>query len=237
LISGSKKVLIVKSLAAGVLLLLSSAATPAQAQTRQGRRETNANRKLRVAREIRETYSHRWEVSGGGGYQRFSSGPYNQRNNEVSFFGMGQYALSPKLGVMGEVAGYYGNARLTNDKGNLLNNIGKPYNPQISDYTFTAGPSYRLRAKEKYAVTGYVSAGLAMGKFDSGSHGFTATNLGLWQDGFGPAFTAGVNLDYNFYPNLAVRVTPKYVGTLFSDTVQNSKDFNIGLVYRFGKIK
>ena len=47
----------------------------------------------------------------------------------------------------------------------------------------------------------------------------------------------GANLDYNFYPNLAARVTPIYLGTTFGGTVQNNLGVNIGLVYRFGRIK
>jgi hypothetical protein len=57
----------------------------------------------------------------------------------------------------------------------------------------------------------------------------------------------GANFDYNFYPNLAFRVSPTYVGTFFRldptdtlhgppGTIQNNFGFNIGLVYRFGKI-
>ncbi len=72
--------------------------------------------------------------------------------------------------------------------------------------------------------------------------------LGVWQSLTKPAFSVGVNIDYNFYPNLAFRVTPTYVGTFFrrdpadvnhgpNGTIQNNFGFNAGIVYRFGKIK
>ena len=63
-----------------------------------------------------------------------------------------------------------------------------------------------------------------------------------------PAFSLGANFDYNFYPNLAFRVSPTYVGTFFrrdptdtthgpDGTIQNNWGVNVGIVYRFGKIK
>jgi hypothetical protein len=58
----------------------------------------------------------------------------------------------------------------------------------------------------------------------------------------------GINVDYNLYPNLAFRVSPTYVGTFFrrdpldtnhgsAGNLQNNVGVNIGLVYRFGKIR
>ena len=82
---------------AGVLLAVSmaSGAVAAQAQTpRRSRRESSANRKARIARMIAETYSHRYEVAGGGGFLRFQSGA-PQRNSEVTFFMTGTYFLNP----------------------------------------------------------------------------------------------------------------------------------------------
>ena len=91
---------------AGVLLAASmaSGAVAAQAQTTsRTRRESSANRKSRIERTIAETYSHRFEVAGGGGYLRFQSGSSLQRNNEVTFFMTGTYFLNPKLGIIGDV--------------------------------------------------------------------------------------------------------------------------------------
>ncbi len=49
-----------------VVGLLGAAATEAQ-MTRRSKRESNANRQARIARTIEDTYTHRWEVAGGGG--------------------------------------------------------------------------------------------------------------------------------------------------------------------------
>jgi len=215
---------------AAVLLMLAMAGVAAQAQTRRPRRESSANRKARVERTIQDTYSHRWEVGGGGGYLRWRSGPNLQRNNEVTFWTNATYFLNPKLGVTGDIRGAYGNAKI----GNTIYNIP---NPQISEYMFMAGPTYRVYAKQKSAVGIYAEGGTALGKFGGGSKGIPDVALGLWPSSNArPAISAGANLDYNFYPNLAARVTPTYTWTNFGGTSQNSFGFNVGIVYRFGRI-
>jgi len=236
--------------AAGVLLasFIASGAVAVEAQTttRHTRRESSANRKSRIERTIAETYSHRFEVAGGGGYLRFQSGSLLQKNNEVTFFMTGTYFLNPKLGIIGDVRGAYGNAKIGNPVTSTSPNLG--FNPQISEYPLMGGVAYRLYAKEKIAVSVTAEGGAAIGKFDGGSKGFTSAELGVWQSTTKPVFSLGANFDYNFYPNLALRVSPTYVGTFFrldpSDTlhgppgtIQNNFGVNIGVVYRFGKIK
>ena len=140
----------------GVLLaiLVASGASAVEAQsTRRTRRESNANRKARIARTIEATYSHRYEVAGGGGYLRFRSGEYLQKNNEVTFFMTGTYFLNPKLGIIADVRGMYGNAKIGNSTPNFL-----PFKPQISEYPFMGGVAYRLYAKEKVAVPAALDA-------------------------------------------------------------------------------
>jgi Outer membrane protein beta-barrel domain len=232
---------------AGVLLagLMASGAVALQAQTtRRTRRESSANRKARIARTIAETYGHRFEVAGGGGFLRFQSGA-PQRNSEVTFFMTGTYYLNPKLGIIGDIRGMYGNAKIGN---NITSPVVLPFNPQISEYPFLGGIAYRVYTKEKVALSVTGEGGAAIGKFDGGAKGLTSAEIGVWQSATRPAFSVGANLDYNFYPNLAFRVSPTYVGTLFrrdptdtihgsNGTIQNNWGVNVGIVYRFGKIK
>jgi hypothetical protein len=209
---------------------IASGASIAQAQTPRRRRETNANRQARIARTIKDTYSHRWEVGGGGGYLRYRSGESLPRNNEVTFWLSGTRYFNPKLGLTADIRGAYGNAKIYN--------IGYiTYDPQVSQYTFLAGPTYRFYAKEKTAVSAFAIGGLGIGKFDSGSKGIPSSLLGTWPSQYRPAFSVGLNLDYNFYPNFAARLTPTYVGTTFGGTLQSNAGFNIGLIYRFGRNK
>ena len=215
-----------------VVSLLAGMQAGAQS-TRRPRRESTANRKTRIARTIEQTYGHRYEVAGGGGYQRFRSGPYQQQDNQVSFWASTLYALNPKYGIIGEVRGNYGNAKV----GNLPGGQFLPFNPQISEYTFMAGPAYRFVKKEKYAVTGFAEGGLGLGKFAGDSKGESAADIGVWTGDYAGAASIGANLDYNVYPNLALRVTPQYTFTTYGGTFEHSKGFNVGVVYRFGRIK
>lgn len=230
----------------GVLLaiLVASGASAVEAQsTRRTRRESNANRKARIARTIEATYSHRYEVAGGGGYLRFRSGEYLQKNNEVTFFMTGTYFLNPKLGIIGDVRGMYGNAKIGNSSPNFL-----PFKPQISEYPFMGGVAYRVYAKEKVALMLTGEAGAALGKFDGDTKGLPSSALGLWQSATRPAISLGANFDYNLYPNIAMRISPTWVGTFYQlspqdpapqphGSFQSNLGFNIGVVYRFGKIK
>jgi hypothetical protein len=215
--------------AIAVLAFAFTAAQSASAQlTRRPRRESTANRRLRIQHAIDDTYGRQWEAAGGGGFLRFRPGPYLRQNNEVSFWVDTMRSFNPRLGIMGTVMGSYGNAKIGNTAFNIPN-------PQISEYNFLVGPSYRFVAREKFAVSGQVQGGFGLGKFDGGSKGFSATDIGVWNSTLAPSFSAGISLDYNFDPSLALRITPVYVGTLFQSTLQNSKGINVGFVYRFGR--
>ena len=245
-------------------VLLTAAFSPAKAQTitkkRQEshpHRETNATRIARVRRTIEDTYSHRYEVIGGGGYLRFRSGDFTKKNNEVSWATALNYYLNSKLAVVGDARGSFGDAHQQLPL--AFPNIAKP---QINEYTFMGGASYRVYAQEKFAVSVQALGGTAWGIFSGGAKGLTGNEVGLWNDGFRPAFSLGVSVDYNIYPNLALRFTPTWVGTNFAgtktlvgtdtttngttvtttpvfngatgSTIQSNLGFNVGVIYRFG---
>ena len=217
--------------ATGLLALtLGAAAVSSEAQiVRRTKRESSANRKARIQKAVDDTYTHRWELFGGGGYLRFRSGQYLQKNNEVTWAASGTYMLNPRLGIIADARGGFGNAKVGN-------NIYSVYNPLITEYTFMGGPSYRFYAKQKYAASVHAMAGYSLGNFDGGSKAIPAPLLGLWPTSNRPVFSVGLNYDYNFYPNLAFRVTPTYVGTTFGSSLQNNLGINAGIVYRFGRI-
>jgi hypothetical protein len=227
--------MVLMGLAAGLVaasLVTAKAQTTTTATKRKqeahARRETNASRQARIQRTIDETYAHRWEVFGGGGFLRFQSGQYTQKNNEVSWAAATNYYLNPRLAIVGDARGSFGNAHA------LVNNTFGVYNPQINEYTFMGGASYRFYEKEKVAVSVQGLGGVGWGIFSGGAKGLTGTTIGLWPDGFKPAFSVGVSADYNFFPNLAFRLTPTYVGTTFGSKVQNNVGVNAGVIYRFG---
>ena len=216
-----------------LIAALAAFALPASAQTQTSRRdrETSAVRKARILKALEETYTHRWEAGGGGGYLRFRSGEFLQKNSEIAFWSSATYFFNPKLGLTGEVRGAYGNAKV----GNTVYNIK---NPQISEYPFLAGPTYRVYSKIKVSASVFALGGTAIGKFDGGAKGYTAAELGMWPDTLArPAFSFGGNLDYNLYPNFAFRIAPSYLGTTFGGNYQSNVGFEAGLIYRFGHQK
>jgi hypothetical protein len=239
--------------------LLAGALVPAKGQVgtqvqirkrkqEHARRETNASRKARIQRTIDETYAHKYEVIGGGGYLRFRAGDYLKKNNEVTWATQFNYYLNSKLAVVGDARGAFGSANA------YIDNQYGVYKPQINEYLFMGGASYRFYQKEKVAISGQAVGGVGWGIFSGGSKAVPATYLGLWSSETRPAFSLGVSVDYNIQQNLAVRFTPTYVGTMFrsgpaapdpvtglpattppSPSVQNNVGFNIGVVYRFGR--
>ena len=249
--------LVLMGLAVG---LLAGTFIPAQAQMTKkkqearARRETNATRLARIQRTVQDTYSHRYEVIGGGGYLRFQSGDFTKKNNEVSWATALNYYLNPKLAIVGDARGSFGDAHQQQPL--FFPNIARP---QINEYTFMGGASYRFYAKEKLAVSVQALGGTGWGLFSGGAKGLTGNDVGLWNDGLRPAFSLGVSADYNIYPNLAVRFTPTWVGTNFAgtktavgtytingitttdfngangSTIQSNIGFNIGVIYRFGR--
>lgn len=203
---------------------------PAAPVGARGRR-VNSNRQARIARNIQDAYSHKWEVAGGGGYLRFHPGSQLLRINEVNFFTSATRSLSPQLGIVGEVRGNYGKAKIPNL---LAQNF--IFSPQISHYNFMGGVQYRVYAVEKYTVSVVGEGGVTLSKFGGDTKGLPSQTVGLWKDSnYNPTFSGSVNLDYNLYNNLAARVQPTYVATTFGSTVQNSFGVNLGVVYRFGR--
>jgi hypothetical protein len=227
--------------------LLAGALVPATAQTEnekkkkkhesqesQALRETNATRLARIRHDTEQTYSYRYEIIGGGGLLRFRSGEFLQRNNEITWASAFNYYLNRRLALVGDARGSFGNARAYTG---ITNPYGV-YRPQINEYMFMGGVSYRFYAKEKYAVSVQALGGDVWGVFSGGSKGIPSTLIGLWRSDQRPVFSGGVSLDYNLTPNWAARFTPTWVGTNFIGPtgagIQSNLGFNIGVLYRFG---
>ncbi|HEX4155548.1 MAG TPA: hypothetical protein VHY48_08050 [Acidobacteriaceae bacterium] len=216
-------------------LLAASSATAQNSEINQLRHETNASRQARIQRTITDTYTHRWEIYGGGGYLRFRSGEVTQKNNEVSWATSANYYLSQRFAIVADARGSFGNGKPVRGTGSIT----QAPNPQINEYTFTGGINYRFYTREKLALSLQGTGGVGWGMFSGGSKGLTYIQTGFWQDAMKPAFIGNLNVDYNFYPNLAFRFSPTYVGTTFTSpeggSIQNNLGFNAGFIFRFGR--
>jgi hypothetical protein len=98
-----------------------------------------------------------------------------------------------------------------------------------------AGPTYRFYLQPKYSIAGRVLAGMSHGNFSGDTNGITPPLLGLYPDSTNVAVSASVIGEYNIAPAVALRVAPEYFFTEYGSTMQASRGFTIGLVYRFGK--
>lgn len=214
--------------------------TPAQDQAEpqqtpgQNTQEQSVQARIRARREqrriaaIHDTYSQRYETYLGMGYLRFQPGPYKQRTTFYAWdVGLTRY-LNERLGITGAGRGYYGTAYVG------LNPYGLT-RPSISEYNAMAGPTYRFYLHPRYAVSGRVLAGYAHGNFSADTNGLGGTTLGLWPDGGTFAADAAVIGEMNVTPAFALRLTPEYYFTGFGSSIQHSRGFTAGMVYRFGR--
>jgi hypothetical protein len=197
---------------------------PQQNQVRlaqEAQARIRARRQQRKGRIVQDTYSHKFEVYGGGGYTRFRPGSSLQNINESAWnAGFTDY-LWGRLGLTADVRGYYGTAFTYTGPYNI-------FKPSISEYTFMGGPQYRFVRREHWAISGQVLVGGAKGNFTANGAGLPGPFVGLWN--------SGTSIDYNVGPALAVRVQPGYWLTTFGSTTQvKNLGFNAGLVFRFGR--
>jgi hypothetical protein len=223
--------------ATAAFLLLSAVASaqlaPNGAPAPGRSRRINANRRARIQRNIEDSYSHRWEVAGGGGFLRFRTGENLQRISQVNFFMTPTYNLNPRWSAALDLRGMYGSANIPNIF--VKNGV---FSPQISEYTLTAGPQYRFLTREKYSLSATAGVGVGLSKFGGDAKGLRSEDLGMWPDSNAKvAFSASVMGDFNIYNNFAFRVQPTYLGTTFGNKVQNNLGVQLGLVYRFGRQK
>jgi len=191
-------------------------------------------RALRRAAAIHEAYSHRYEAYTGMGYLRFEPGATLQRAHEYAWnVGFTRY-FDERLGLTIDGRGYYAVAYVGGPH-NVTNNAIT--NPAISQYAVLAGPTYRFYVQPKYSVSGRVLGGFEKGNFSGDTNHSTllSTQLGLWMDGYVFATGVSVPVEYNLTPNIGLRVAPEYYFTGFGSTLQYSRGFTTGIVYRFGK--
>jgi len=104
---------------------------PQQNQVRlaqEAQARIRARRQQRTQRVVQDTYSHKFEVYGGGGYTRFRPGESLQHINESLWNGGFTDYLWGRWGLTGDLRGYYGTAFITPNPYNI-------FKPSISEYS------------------------------------------------------------------------------------------------------
>jgi len=214
-----------------------AAQPPAAQQDNRGfqsvQERIRARREQRRAQAIRDVYSHRYELNLGMGYLRFkpgngTNGEGLQRTTYYSWnVGLTRY-YGQRLGITADGRGNYGTAFVGLNENNVTR-------PAVSTYTGMIGPTYRFYMQPKYSIAGRVLGGYAHGNFSGDTNGLGAKTLGLWPDGGTFAASAAVIGEYNLGPGLGLRLAPEYFFTGFGSTIQASRGFTAGFVFRFGK--
>ena len=207
-----------------------------------------ARRAQRRAAAIHEAYSHRYEAYTGMGYLRFVPGPGYPASPGVAHgpglehaheyawnVGVTRY-FDERLGLTVDGRGYYATAYVYLEPNNP-NYVPGMNNPAISQYAALAGPTYRFYMQPRFSVSGRVLAGIEKGNFsgDTNHSSVLATELGLWPDGYTFAGSASIPVEYNLTPKIGLRVAPEYYFTGFGSTVQYTRGFSTGIVFRIGK--
>jgi hypothetical protein len=188
-------------------------------------------REQRRATAIHDAYSHRWESYMDTGYLRFKPGPSLQRLTYYAWeTGLTRFT-NERLGYTLVGRGYYGTAYV----GLNQYSQGAFTRPAISQYDLLFGPVYRFYLQPKYSISGRAMAGWAHGNFSGDTNGISPPLLGLYPDANTYAASVSVIGEYNLAPNIAFKLAPEYFFTGFGSTVQASRGFTAGLVYRFGK--
>lgn len=221
-----------------------SQAQPSNGET-QGQLTVQARirlrREQRRATAIHDAYDHRYETYANLGYLRFTPGPSEQRTTFYAWdLGLTRY-YTERMGVNLEARGYTGIAYV----GLHPETQGAFTRPKISQYDVMLGPTYRFYEQPKYSISGRAQAGWALGNFtgdtngegslcNNGPNGSPSPCL-LWPDGNSFAANVAVVGDYNISPALAIRLAPEYMFNGFGSTIQASRGFTIGMIYRIGK--
>lgn len=186
----------------------------------------------RRATAIHDTYDHRWETYLDMGYLRFRPGPSPMQRLTYYAWETGLTRFSTeRLGFTAVGRGYFGTAYV----GLNQYSQGAFTRPAISQYDVVAGPVYRFYLQPKYSVSGRVLAGWAHGNFSGDTNGITPPLLGLYPDANTYAASAAIIGEYNLTPSVAFKLAPEYFFTGFGSSVQASRGFTIGMLYRFGK--
>jgi hypothetical protein len=218
----------------------SSQAGAAQQPGAESQGQASVQQRIRLRREqrrataIHDAYDHKWETYMDMGYLRFTPGPDRQR---LTFYawetGITQFR-SQRLGFTLDGRGYYGTAYV----GLNFSSITRP---AISQYDLLIGPIYRFYMQPKYVISGRVLAGGSYGNFEGDTNGFKnicppgASSCLLYPSGASFAASATVIGEYNLTPSVSFKLAPEYFFTGFGGTVQASRGFTAGMVYRFGK--
>jgi hypothetical protein len=191
-------------------------------------------RSQRRATAIHDAYDHRWESYMDTGYLRFQPGPglvAGKPLQRLTYYawetGLTRFSTE-RLGFTLIGRGYYGTAYVGQ-------NFTNSTRYAISQYDVLGGPVYRFYLQPKFSISGRAMGGWAYGNFGGDTNGVPPKLIGLYPNS--STFGASVSVigEFNVSPNVALKLAPEYFFNGFGSSIQASRGFTGGLVYRWGK--
>jgi hypothetical protein len=218
------------------------AAGDAQQTPEQNQGQISVQERIRLRRSqrrataIHDAYDHRWESYMDTGYLRFSPGPglvAGKPLQRLTYYawetGLTRFSTE-RLGYTLIGRGYYGTAFVgPNQFGAQLTR------PSISQYDVLGGPVYRFYLQPKFSISGRAMGGWAYGNFGGDTNRIPPQLLGLYPNSSTFAVSVSVIGEFNVSPNVALKLAPEYFFNGFGSSLQASRGFTGGLVYRWGK--
>ncbi|HWE85665.1 MAG TPA: hypothetical protein VG267_12035 [Terracidiphilus sp.] len=185
-------------------------------------------RAARRAQAIKDVYTHLYEGYVGMGYMRFIPGPNLQRTTMYAWNAELTRYFNERLGATLDARG---------NNGTVFVGLN-PYNvtrPAIATYSGMLGPTYRFMLEPRYSVSGRAMAGYIQGRFSGDTNGFGTQLLGLYPDSGTFAASVSIAGEYNLSNSIGLRLAPEYNFSGFGSSLQASRGFTGGFVFRFGK--
>jgi hypothetical protein len=179
------------------------------------------------------SYDNKYEVYGGLSFMNGQAGQnlpkrYDMGGGEVMF----TYWLGRHLGVAGDYRIELGTTPL----------LPTPYyNRVLVTQNIASGGVQWRGPKNRYAAVDYHAlAGATKGVFDHailnypGGSPVTAQAVGLYPNTTSPFGAVGGSIDFNYKPNIAIRLQPDMIFEHFGTELREFVSVSGGVVYRFG---
>jgi hypothetical protein len=190
---------------------------------REAQERVRERRAARMDAIIKDTYSHKYDISFGYAYLRMRPGHFLQHGNEYGWYADMTRYFTPKFGITADLRGYYKSVYVgpvryfipEYDPNNPQKIVGfgtvsGNFQPFISNYSAMVGPQYSVRQRKNYAVAFQVLAGVTQNLFYANSTHQPGYLVGLYDNGTRFTAAATMPVDINLGPGLSFRIEPDY---------------------------
>jgi len=180
------------------------------------------------------TYDNKYEVYGGLNFMNGQAGQnLPKRYNMGGAEGMFTYWLGKNLGIAADYRWGGGSTPI----------FPNPYYSRVlvMQSIYSGGVQWRGPRNRYAAIDYHALAGVSRGTFDHAIQNFPggspvkATDIGLYPNGSTPWGAVGGSIDFNYKPNIAIRIAPDLTFEHFGTELREFVAVSAGVIYRFGK--